>query len=92
MDIWQMRGARCSTYAVFAFVIVVGVSARRKHTGMKLELPPGYYLDLDADVLTLRRKGGCMLAVFSVRGATRGAIEEEAWADHLLLTQPKRLP
>ena len=87
-----MRGARCSTYAVFAFVIVVGVSARRKHTGMKLELPPGYYLDLDADVLTLRRKGGCMLAVFSVRGATRGAIEEEAWADHLLLTQPKCLP
>ena len=59
---------------------------------MELELPVGYYLDLDADVVSLRRKGGSMLAVFSARGATRGTIEEEAWVDHLRQTQVQRFP
>ena len=77
---------------MLAFVTVVVVSARRKRTGMKLERPPGYYLDLDAEVLTLRRKGESMLAIFSARGAKRDAIEEEAWVDHLLLTRTPRLP
>lgn len=49
---------------------------------MKLQLPPGYYLELDADILKLRRQGGSVLAVYSAQGATKRAIEEEARVDY----------
>src|SRR3712207_3417274 len=47
-----------------------------------LELPAGYYLERDPDVLILRRLNGSMVGVFSARGATPeavvGAIEKAA--------------
>jgi hypothetical protein len=49
----------------------------------ELRLPPGYWLDSsDADVWTLRRPEGWMVAHFSARGATREAIEQTAWEDY----------
>jgi LuxR family maltose regulon positive regulatory protein len=51
----------------------------RKMQGLSLELPTGYYLERDPDVLILRRLDGSMVGAFSARGAAleavRGAIE-----------------
>jgi LuxR family maltose regulon positive regulatory protein len=50
--------------------------------GSSLELPTGYYLERDPDVLILRRLDGSMVGAFSARGAAPeavlGAIEEGA--------------
>ncbi len=50
--------------------------------GSSLELPSGYYLERDPDVLILRRLDGSMVGAFSARGAAPeavlGAIEEAA--------------
>jgi DNA-binding SARP family transcriptional activator len=50
--------------------------------GSKLELPTGYYLERDPDVMILRRLDGSMVGAFSARGAAPeavlGAIEEAA--------------
>ena len=54
----------------------------RKDKGMKLQLPPGYYLELDPDILMLRRKDDSVLGAFSARGAIRAAVEMEAWVDY----------
>ena len=46
-------------------------------------LPPGYRLDRsDADVWTLRRPAGWVVARFSARGAAKEAIEQTAWEDY----------
>jgi hypothetical protein len=53
-------------------------------TGLSGEprLPPGYRLDRsDADVWTLRRPEGWVVAHFSARSATEEAIEQTAWED-----------
>ena len=48
--------------------------------GSSLELPTGYYLERDPDILILRRLDGSMVGAFSARGAVReavlGAIQE----------------
>jgi DNA-binding SARP family transcriptional activator len=48
--------------------------------GLSLELPAGYYLERDPDVLILRRLDGSMVGAFSARGAApeavRRAVEE----------------
>ena len=49
---------------------------------MELQLPPGDYLELDPDTCTLRCYDGGAVATFSVRGATKESIEQEAWADY----------
>ena len=50
--------------------------------GSTLDLPAGYYLERDPDVLVLRRLDGSMVGAFSARGAAPeavlGAIEETA--------------
>jgi DNA-binding SARP family transcriptional activator len=50
--------------------------------GPSLELPTGYYLERDPDVLFLRRLDGSMVGAFSARGAAleavRGVVEENA--------------
>jgi hypothetical protein len=54
-------------------------------TGPEAEprLPPGYRLDTsDPDLWMLRRPEGWVVAYFSVRGATREAIEAAAWEAH----------
>ncbi|MDQ3913123.1 MAG: hypothetical protein M3305_15405 [Actinomycetota bacterium] len=58
---------------------------------MNLQLPPGYYLELDADILMLRRQCGSVLAVFSAQGATKRAIEEEATVDYRSPTQAQQI-
>jgi LuxR family maltose regulon positive regulatory protein len=42
--------------------------------GSTLELPTGYYLERDPDVLILRRLDGSMVGAFSARGATPEAV------------------
>lgn len=49
---------------------------------MKLRLPPGYYVELDADLLTLRRHDGSSVATFSARGAAMKLVERAAWEDY----------
>ena len=49
---------------------------------MELHLPPGYRLEVDADIGMLRGHDGSAVAAFSARGATVAAIEREAWADY----------
>src|SRR5918911_255844 len=50
--------------------------------GLSLDLPAGYYLERDPDVLILRRLDGSMVGAFSARGAAPeavlGAIDETA--------------
>jgi hypothetical protein len=46
------------------------------------ELPPGYSVERDPDLLILRRPDGTIVAAFSVRGATTEAVEKAAWKDH----------
>ena len=50
--------------------------------GLSLELPAGYYLERDPDVLVLRKLDGSMVGAFSARGAAPeavlGAIDETA--------------
>jgi LuxR family maltose regulon positive regulatory protein len=42
--------------------------------GLSLELPTGYYLERDPDVLILRRHDGSMVGTFSARGAAPEAV------------------
>jgi LuxR family maltose regulon positive regulatory protein len=42
---------------------------------LTFELPNGYYLERDPDVLVLRRLDGSMVGAFSTRGATTEAVE-----------------
>jgi hypothetical protein len=46
---------------------------------LSLELPTGFYLENDPDLLTLRRRGDdSMVAAFSALGATSGAVRQAA--------------
>jgi hypothetical protein len=44
-----------------------------------LELPFGYYLELDADLLILRRSEGTFVAAFSTRSVDLFEVELMAW-------------
>jgi hypothetical protein len=44
-------------------------------------LPPGYQLELDSDILVLRRLDGSTVAAFSSRGVTPEHVEATAWED-----------
>ena len=46
--------------------------------GLSVELPTGYYLERDADVLILRRLDGSMVSAFSARGAVPEAVRQTA--------------
>jgi hypothetical protein len=48
---------------------------------MQLKLPSGYYVELGADLLTLRRHDGSTVATFSVRGFAMKLVEGAAWQD-----------
>ncbi len=56
--------------------------------GLSLELPTGYYLERDPDILTLRRSDGSLVGAFSARGvapeAVRRTVEETAAVGHSL--------
>jgi hypothetical protein len=54
---------------------------RRAYTDIKgSKLPFGYYLELDADLLTLRRSDGSFVAAFNVR-VDLFDVELMAWED-----------
>jgi hypothetical protein len=47
----------------------------------ELQLPPGYQLERELDLLILRRPDGSTVAMFSARGALPERVEEEARED-----------
>jgi DNA-binding SARP family transcriptional activator len=60
--------------------------------GLSLELPTGYYVERDPDVLVLRRRDGSMVGAFSARGAApeavKRAIEESSQGGVTSPTRP----
>jgi hypothetical protein len=59
---------------------------------MELRLPPGYYLERDSDIWTLRRSDGGSVAAFSARGVVAETIEGVAWEDHRREHAPAKTP
>jgi hypothetical protein len=58
------------------------LTAWEAHRAGKLNLPPGYHVELDADLMELHRSDGSLVAVFSARGATPAEVvrtAEEDW-------------
>jgi len=55
-------------------------------------LPEGYRLERDPDVLLLLTSDGLLVAAFSARGATQGALEETAWGAYDETAQPRQKP
>jgi hypothetical protein len=49
---------------------------------MKLKLPPGYNVEMDADLLMLRRLDGSSVATFSARDVAMKLVEKAAWEDY----------
>ncbi len=47
-----------------------------------MRLPPSYYVELGADLLTLRRHDGSNVATFSARGVAMELVEGAAWEDY----------
>jgi hypothetical protein len=58
------------------------LTALEAHRAGKLPLPPGYRLEVDADMMLLRRKDGTLVAAFSVAGTTPSEVAKTAWNDH----------
>ena len=54
------------------------MTALRAHLGGELYLPPGYYLELGADILILRREDGFEVAAFSAGSASPGEVARTA--------------
>ena len=52
-------------------------------------MPEGYRLAREPDVLRLVSGDGLLVAAFSARGATQGAVEEAAW-DAYETARPRR--
>ena len=48
----------------------------------KFNLPPGYHVGLDADLMELRRSDGSPVAVFSARGASPAEVARTAEKDY----------
>jgi len=48
----------------------------------KLTLPPGYHVELDADLMKLHRPDGSLVAVFSARGATPAEVARTTEEDY----------
>jgi hypothetical protein len=58
---------------------VVGHERTDGHDGF--ELPFGYYLERDADLLVLRRSDGSFAVAFNVRGVSLFEVELAVWED-----------
>jgi DNA-binding SARP family transcriptional activator len=60
--------------------------------GSSLDLPTGYYLERDPDILTLRRLDGSIVSAFSARGAApeavRRMVEETIQEEHPTAVRP----
>jgi hypothetical protein len=51
------------------------------HEWRGIELPFGYYLELDADLLMLRRPSCSLVSAFSAVGADPFEVEAAVWED-----------
>jgi hypothetical protein len=60
-------------------LVLVGHENIDGHNGF--ELPFGYYLELDADLLVLRRSDGSFVDAFNIRGANLFEVEWRVWED-----------
>lgn len=60
------------------------------HLGGRYNLPPGYYLDLGAEILILRREDGSVVAAFSARGASPKEVARTAEKDYRATGNPSR--
>jgi hypothetical protein len=49
---------------------------------VKLNLPPGYYVELDADLLELHPPDGTLVAAFSARGTAPAEVVSTAQEDN----------
>jgi LuxR family maltose regulon positive regulatory protein len=60
--------------------------------GLSLDMPTGYYLERDPDILTLRRLDGSIVGAFSARGAApeavRRMVQETFPGDHSVEAKP----
>ena len=60
--------------------------------GSPLDLPTGYYLERDPDILTLRKRDGSIVSAFSARGAApeavRQMVEETVLGQYVTGVQP----
>ena len=54
------------------------LTAWESHQVGKLNLPPGYHVELDADLIELRRSDGALAAAFSARGTTLAEVARTA--------------
>jgi len=54
------------------------LTAWEAHQIGKLNLPPSYHVELDADLMELRRSDGSLVAAFSVRGTTPAEVARTA--------------
>ena len=59
--------------------MVEGQESIDGHDG--LELPFGYYLERDADLLVMRRSDGSYVAAFNVGGVSLFEVELAVWED-----------
>jgi hypothetical protein len=57
------------------------VEGERIESRKSSTLPFGYYVELEQDVLLLRRSNGSLVAVFSVRGVDLFEVELTVWED-----------
>ena len=57
------------------------LTARAALLAGKLRLPPGYRVEMDAELMELRRSDGSLVAAFSARGAVPAAVIETAEED-----------
>lgn len=46
------------------------------------DLPPGYRIERDADILLLKRPDGSVVAAFSTQGADPAEVFAAAWEDY----------
>jgi hypothetical protein len=58
------------------------LTAGEAYLAGKLALPPGYGVEMDADLMELRRPDGSLVAVFSTGGAAPAAVLRVAEEDY----------
>jgi hypothetical protein len=58
------------------------VTTWNAHRAGKLRLPPGYCVELDADLIKLHRFDGALVAAFSARGAAPSEVVRAAEEDY----------
>jgi len=88
----RCSGGACGGYSVYSVSDRETAARDGGTTQMELRLPPGYYLERDPDIWTLRRSDGSSVAAFSARGVVAETIEGAAWEDHRREQPPAKTP